>query len=92
MTGAGAFSERPRLLPILPVNVMRKLCLRGEELRVESFPTVVPTANERGTVRANDSEEPISSYCWTDPAAGSTCQPAFTCPGCAPMESRDGPC
>ena len=71
---------------------MRKLRLRAEELRVESFPTAVPMANERGTVRANGSDEPISAYCWTDPTAGHTWQPAFTCPECAPMETRDAPC
>ena len=83
---------------------MRKLRLRPEELRVESFSTVVPKVNERGTVRANDSVDPvpISAYCndsvapsscvWTDPTAGWTWQPDFTCPECAPMETRDGPC
>ena len=81
---------------------MRKLRLRPEELRVESFSTVVRKGSERGTVRANDSDEPASTYCpasydlstccWTDPTAGWTWQPAFTCPECAPMESRDGPC
>jgi hypothetical protein len=71
---------------------MRKLRLRPEELRVESFPSDVRKVNERGTVRANDSVDPISAYCWTDPTADSTWQPAFTCPECAPMETRDAPC
>lgn len=70
---------------------MRKLCLRAEELRVESFPTLVPTANQRGTIRAHDSDESCgyctdpTAYCWTDPTAERTWQPAFTCPECAPV-------
>jgi Zn finger protein HypA/HybF involved in hydrogenase expression len=75
---------------------MRKLRLRPEELSVESFPTAARKGSERGTVRANDSEEvpitPLSTWCWTDPNAESTWQPALTCPECAPMESRDSSC
>ena len=72
---------------------MRKLRLLPEELRVESFPSDVRKASERGTVRAHDPVELFfSAYCWTDPTAESTWQPAWTCPECAPMETRDGPC
>ncbi len=71
---------------------MRKLRLHPDELRVESFPTDVREVNERGTIRANDSAAPLSTNCWTDPTADSTWQPAFTCPECAPMETRDAPC
>jgi hypothetical protein len=66
---------------------MRKLRLRPEELRVESFPTAVEKRGGRGTVRANDSDDPLSpdcsAYCWTDPTAEPSWQPALTCPECA---------
>jgi hypothetical protein len=72
---------------------MKKLKLHADELRVESFATVV-NGNGRGTVQANDSGDPLllSTQCWTDPAADTTWQPAHTCPECAPMETPDGPC
>jgi hypothetical protein len=72
---------------------MKKLKLHADELRVESFATVV-NGNGRGTVQANDSEVPVllSTQCWTDPTADATWQPDHTCPGCAPMETPDGPC
>ena len=66
---------------------MKKLKLHAEELRVESFPTIVKKSGARGTVRANDSDDSLvpdcSAYCWTDPTAEPTWQPAFTCPECA---------
>jgi hypothetical protein len=70
---------------------MKRLKLNAEELRVESFATAVQ-GNARGTVRANDSDVPISTQCWTDPTADPTWQEAHTCPECAPMETPDGPC
>src|SRR5262249_29455207 len=70
---------------------MRKLPLKLGELAVQSFATVAE-GKVRGTVRANGSEEPVSTQCWTDPTADPTWQPAHTCPECAPMETPDAPC
>ena len=71
---------------------MKKLRLDPEALRVESFATVVKKASGRGTVRANDGEEVVSTYCWTDPTADPTWQPEYTCPECAQLESHASTC
>lgn len=73
---------------------MRKMKLRADELRVESFATVVGE-EERGTVRGNSGDEQFthgSTWCWTDPTADPSWQEVHTCPECAPMETPDGPC
>lgn len=66
---------------------MKKLALRPEELRVESFPVAADAITERGTVRGNAAAtRPTLMYqpgCWTSPEFGSTCEPVYTCPECA---------
>lgn len=67
---------------------MRKLRLRPEELRVESFPTAQEKARA-GTVLGNE----VFSYgfpgCYTGPDYGSTCEQVYTCPECAsPPETQ----
>ena len=69
---------------------MRKLRLRPEELRVESFPTAQEKEARTGTVRGN---VPPPTYwapgCWTSPEFGPTCEPVYTCPECAsPPETQ----
>ena len=80
---------------------MKKLKLHADELRVESFTTVV-NGNGRGTVQANDSNDPVAltpqcgtdptAQCWTDPTADTPWQTGFTCPECAPLETPHVPC
>ena len=70
---------------------MRKLRLRPEELRVESFPTARETTRA-GTVHGNELPTYWVSDCYTGPEYGSTCGPVYTCPECAsPPETLD-PC
>lgn len=61
---------------------MRKLHLRLDELRVESFSTAPETART-GTVRGNEFPTWWVPGCYTAPDYGSTCQPVYTCPECA---------
>ena len=61
---------------------MKKLCLRPEELRVESFPTAGETARA-GTVLGNEAFTFWQSACYTGPDYGSTCDAVYTCPECA---------
>ncbi|MFL5381769.1 MAG: hypothetical protein ACJ8GN_04570 [Longimicrobiaceae bacterium] len=61
---------------------MRKLRLRPEELRVESFPTAREKARA-GTVLGNELPTYWVSDCYTGPEYGSTCEPVYTCPECA---------
>ncbi len=67
---------------------MRKLHLRLEELRVESFSTTSETARA-GTVHGNDYPTRFVSDCYTGPDYGATCEPVYTCPECAsPPETQ----
>jgi len=61
---------------------MRKLRLRPEELRVESFPTAQEKARA-GTVLGNENRTYWESACYTGPEYGPTCEPVYTCPECA---------
>jgi hypothetical protein len=69
-------------------DVMRKLRLRPEELRVESFPTAREKART-GTVLGNEAPTYWLPGCYTSPDYGSTCEQVYTCPECAsPPETQ----
>lgn len=61
---------------------MRKLRLRLQELRVESFPTAQERA-QAGTVRGNEVPTYWLPGCYTAPDYGPTCEAVYTCPECA---------
>ncbi|SOD03025.1 hypothetical protein SAMN05216486_10745 [bacterium JGI 053] len=68
---------------------MKKLELRMEDLRVDTFQTV-PTDKEKGTVFGQAWSQPLQASCNGDDTCAGTCGPAcvslntcdyFTCPG-----------
>ena len=70
---------------------MKKLRLRPEELRVESFPTA-PEKARTGTVLGNELPTYWVSGCYTGPEYGPTCEPVYTCPECASPPETMYPC